>query len=73
MQAFKNIDYKRNAIRQWKKSAEEGISGTPTVVMNGFQVTPPNTVQEWENLINPVLPQALDYYKAPTGSKNENY
>ena len=67
MSAFDDRNYIIDTVKQWKKGAHEGISGTPTVFINGLEVDPPQTVQEWHNLISPILPQ----YTEQTGIRGE--
>ena len=61
LEAFKNRDYKVNAVLQWKYSAHQGIDATPLVFYNGLEVDTPTTLQEWQNLVKHDIPRTHRY------------
>lgn len=45
-----------DAVVSWKFGAYSGISITPTVRLNGIEVTVPENVDQWNKLIDDFLP-----------------
>ncbi|CAI2366465.1 unnamed protein product [Moneuplotes crassus] len=56
MISFRNKEYIKETVIQWKQGAHDGISETPTVFVNALEIPAPTTVKEWQDLLNPVLP-----------------
>ena len=43
----------------WKFATYNGVSGTPTVFLNGVEVDAPTSVAGWENLLKPFLKSSI--------------
>ena len=53
-----------DARTSWKFAAYNGVSGTPTVFLNGVEVDAPNSVESWRNLLNPYLQKATTFVES---------
>ena len=40
----------------WKYGASRGVSGTPSYTVNGVFVDSPASLQEWQSILEPLLP-----------------